>query len=163
MRTISHLPTLCQPLARADTNFVRAHSFIALMQCAPKPEGDPYGFTQFALKLNDCEGVNPLPSDSRRRPDRAQVGACTRVCVSVLLDAQLDAQRLREPPSDGCSLSWATAATRRWPSTIWRRCSGRSARCVCSFVRVAMVLGQARCVCEKVQRAERKAWMMQRE
>jgi Oxysterol-binding protein len=36
----------------------------------PKPEGDKYGFTHWARKLNDCGGVNPLPSDSRRRPDR---------------------------------------------------------------------------------------------
>ena len=41
------------------------------LQCTPKPEDDPYSFTQFAHTLNSCEGVNPLPSDSRRRPDRA--------------------------------------------------------------------------------------------
>eukprot|EP00887_Chlorella_sp_A99_P003091 scaffold9.g3091.t1 len=46
---------------------------LELWRCVPKPEGDPYGFTHFAHKLNSCEGVNPLPSDSRRRPDRAKL------------------------------------------------------------------------------------------
>ncbi|EFN59995.1 hypothetical protein CHLNCDRAFT_133152 [Chlorella variabilis] len=41
-------------------------------ECAEKPADDPYGFTHFAHTLNSCEGgINPLPSDSRRRPDRA--------------------------------------------------------------------------------------------
>lgn len=40
-------------------------------QCAPKPEDDAYSFTHFANALNSSEGVVPLPSDSRRRPDRA--------------------------------------------------------------------------------------------
>lgn len=40
------------------------------MQATPKPEGDKYGFTHFAHKLNSSEDVNPLPSDSRRRSDR---------------------------------------------------------------------------------------------
>jgi hypothetical protein len=40
------------------------------LQAAPKPEGDKYGFTHFAHKLNSSEGVSPLPSDSRRRKDR---------------------------------------------------------------------------------------------
>lgn len=46
---------------------------LELWRCDPKPEDDPYGFTNFANKLNNCEGINPLPSDSRRRPDRAQL------------------------------------------------------------------------------------------
>lgn len=44
---------------------------IRLWTCREKPESDPYSFTHFAHELNKCEGVNPLPSDSRRRPDRA--------------------------------------------------------------------------------------------
>ncbi len=43
-----------------------------LWTCAPKPEGDHFGFTHFARRLNTCAGLRlpPLPSDSRRRPDR---------------------------------------------------------------------------------------------
>lgn len=41
-----------------------------LWKATAKPEGDKYGFTHFAHKLMSSEGVNPLPSDSRRRPDR---------------------------------------------------------------------------------------------
>lgn len=41
--------------------------------CTPKPQGDWYGFTQFAHKLNGCDFLRraPLASDSRRRLDRA--------------------------------------------------------------------------------------------
>ncbi len=41
------------------------------MQCKEKPEGDKYGFTYFARMLNSGKGLAPLPSDSRRRADRA--------------------------------------------------------------------------------------------
>ena len=42
------------------------------VQCREKPADDPYSFTHFAHELNSCkDGINPLPSDSRRRPDRA--------------------------------------------------------------------------------------------
>ena len=42
------------------------------LQCREKPVDDPYSFTHFAHELNSCaDGINPLPSDSRRRPDRA--------------------------------------------------------------------------------------------
>ena len=41
-------------------------------QCREKPADDPYQFTHFCHELNSCTGgINPLPSDSRRRPDRA--------------------------------------------------------------------------------------------
>ena len=44
----------------------------ASFQCPEKPADDPYSFTHFAHELNACGGgINPLPSDSRRRPDRA--------------------------------------------------------------------------------------------
>lgn len=42
----------------------------AHLQASGKPEGDKYSFTHFAHKLMSSEGVNPLPSDSRRRKDR---------------------------------------------------------------------------------------------
>lgn len=41
-----------------------------LWKCNEKPEGDKYAFTHFAHKLMSSEGLNPLPSDSRRRKDR---------------------------------------------------------------------------------------------
>jgi hypothetical protein len=43
-----------------------------LWSCAAKPEDDPYGCTHFAWKLANCDLLRnpPLPSDSRRRPDR---------------------------------------------------------------------------------------------
>ncbi|KAI7842034.1 hypothetical protein COHA_004235 [Chlorella ohadii] len=45
---------------------------LRLWTCREKPADDPYQFTHFAHELNSCEGgINPLPSDSRRRPDRA--------------------------------------------------------------------------------------------
>jgi hypothetical protein len=40
-------------------------------QCKEKPQGDKYGFTHFARMLNRGKGLAPLPSDSRRRADRA--------------------------------------------------------------------------------------------
>lgn len=45
---------------------------LRLWTCKEKPEDDPYQFTFFAHELNSCKGImEPLPSDSRRRPDRA--------------------------------------------------------------------------------------------
>jgi hypothetical protein len=43
-----------------------------LWTVAPKPEGDHYGMTAFAQRLNTAAGLSrpPLPSDSRRRSDR---------------------------------------------------------------------------------------------
>jgi hypothetical protein len=43
-----------------------------LWTCRPKPEDDYYGMTHFARQLNTCADLRlpPLPSDSRRRPDR---------------------------------------------------------------------------------------------
>jgi len=47
-----------------------------LWTCTEKPKGDYYSFTQFAHKLNECGGIRtPLPSDSRRRPDRSALYA----------------------------------------------------------------------------------------
>jgi hypothetical protein len=48
---------------------------VRLWTCRERPEADPYAFTHFAHELNSCAGVNPLPSDSRRRPDRAALEA----------------------------------------------------------------------------------------
>lgn len=47
-----------------------------------KPEGDVYKFTHFAHKLMAGKGINPLPSDSRRRKDRLalQARAWSLIC-----------------------------------------------------------------------------------
>ena len=47
------------------------------MQASEKPEGDKYGFTHFAHKLMSSKGLNPLPSDARRRADRFALEVCT--------------------------------------------------------------------------------------
>ena len=46
------------------------------MQCVAKPEGDAFKFTHFAHKLMAGKGLNPLPSDSRRRKDRLALQLC---------------------------------------------------------------------------------------
>ncbi|DBA92841.1 hypothetical protein WJX77_001671 [Trebouxia sp. C0004] len=44
---------------------------VRLWTCSAKPdEADKYGFSNFARMLMSGKGLNPLPSDSRRRPDR---------------------------------------------------------------------------------------------
>jgi len=48
------------------------------VQCKEKPKGDKYGFTYFARMMNEGKGVAPLPSDSRRRPDRAALEVCSQ-------------------------------------------------------------------------------------
>ncbi len=53
------------------------------VQCSDKPaEADKYGFSNFARMLMRGKGLNPLPSDSRRRPDR------TALEVSCLCNPQ---------------------------------------------------------------------------
>ena len=55
-------------------------------QCKPKPEGDKYGFTHFARQSCSGEGLDPLPSDSRRRGDRhaLQVQSCALPALHLL-------------------------------------------------------------------------------
>ncbi|GLI60079.1 hypothetical protein VaNZ11_002110 [Volvox africanus] len=49
---------------------------LRMWTCTPKPVNDYYSFTQFAHRLNSSEDIRaPLPSDSRRRPDRAKLAA----------------------------------------------------------------------------------------
>lgn len=61
--------------------------------CAPKPDGDKFGFTHFARKLCDGCGINPLPSDSRRRPDRAALEAGDQRAAGAHKHALEEAQR----------------------------------------------------------------------
>ena len=58
-------------LARADLDAQPGLSHISYaLQCKAKPADDKYGFSHFARMLNSGKGLRPLPSDSRRRPDR---------------------------------------------------------------------------------------------
>jgi hypothetical protein len=43
---------------------------VRMWTCKEKPVGDKYGFGYFSRLMNSGKGVNPLLSDSRRRPDR---------------------------------------------------------------------------------------------
>lgn len=134
-----------------------AHSILpaALAQCTEKPADDPYGFTHFAHTLNSCAGgINPLPSDSRRRPDRAllELGSSSGAgwgwglrkgegdsswSCSVSRLGLLWLQpcpRLSVGALGCCTLAHPhlpllfVPQKRPWPSTTLRRCSGRSAR-----------------------------------
>lgn len=76
----------CMHCKESDTCFL--HHALALLnqlsgsgvQCKEKPKGDKYGFTYFARMMNNGKGLAPLPSDSRRRPDRAALEVC---CLHV--------------------------------------------------------------------------------
>jgi hypothetical protein len=81
-----------------------------LWTCREKPENDPYSFTHFAHELNSCEGINPLPSDSRRRPDRAllEVGRSgdSAVAKHALEEMQRAERRKREAENAGWKPRW---------------------------------------------------------
>jgi len=81
-----------------------------LWTCVEKPENDPYQFTKFAHHLNSCEGVNPLPSDSRRRPDRAllELGRSGESAVAkhALEEMQRAEKRERESKESTWSPRW---------------------------------------------------------
>jgi hypothetical protein len=64
-------------------------------QCAAKPKGDPYGMTAFAAALSACAALRtpPLPSDSRRRPDRAALAARAAARAGAEKARLEDAQR----------------------------------------------------------------------
>ena len=70
------------------------------MQCAPKPEGDKYGFTHFARASNSGRGLTPLPSDSRRRPDRKALEVSHRHPILVYTRER---ERERERESFACA------------------------------------------------------------
>ncbi len=61
--------------------------------CPPKPEGDKFGFTHFARRLCEGTGLDPLPSDSRRRPDRAALEAGDQRAAGAHKHALEEAQR----------------------------------------------------------------------
>lgn len=81
--------------------------------CREKPENDPYSFTHFAHELNSCEGINPLPSDSRRRPDRAllELGRSGESAVAkhTLEEMQRAERKEREAKEDFWKPRWFKA------------------------------------------------------
>lgn len=62
----------------------------AVLQCKEKPQGDKYGFTYFARMLNSGKGLAPLPSDSRRRPDRAALEVTTLLFSTKIITGPAD-------------------------------------------------------------------------
>ena len=88
--------------------------------CPPRPAGDRFGFTHFARRLCDGAGLDPLPSDSRRRPDRAALEAgdqrASGAHKHALEEAQRAERRAREEKarSGGGGAAWAP----RWFSPV---------------------------------------------
>ena len=78
-----------------------------LWTCEEKPEKDPYQFTKFAHYLNSCEGVNPLPSDSRRRPDRALLELGRSGESAVAKHALEEMQRAEKRQREGKGSTWS--------------------------------------------------------
>ncbi|EFJ40057.1 oxysterol binding protein [Volvox carteri f. nagariensis] len=82
-----------------------------LWTCTPKPVSDYYSFTHFAHKLNSSEGIRtPLPSDSRRRPDRSKLAAGEMGSAGSekvrLEEMQRAERREREKRSDSWAPRW---------------------------------------------------------
>jgi hypothetical protein len=75
-------------------------------ECVPKPEGDKYGFTHFARKLCEGVGLNPLPSDSRRRPDRAALEAGDQRAAGAHKHALEEAQRAERRAREEAGGDW---------------------------------------------------------
>ncbi|KAK9817890.1 hypothetical protein WJX72_003822 [[Myrmecia] bisecta] len=90
------------PLPGAET--------VRLWTCKPKPTDDKYGFTYFARMLNSCKGINPMPSDSRRRPDRAALEAGDNATAGAekyaLEEMQRAERREREKRGDAWQPRW---------------------------------------------------------
>lgn len=86
---------------------------IRLWTCEAKPKGDYYSFTNYAHKLNSSEGIKtPLPSDSRRRPDRAALakGEMTNAGSEKyrLEEMQRAEKRQRDAKGDAWTPRWFT-------------------------------------------------------
>ncbi|KAG2436640.1 hypothetical protein HXX76_006168 [Chlamydomonas incerta] len=78
-----------------------------LWTCTAKPAGDYYSFTTFAHKLNSSEGIRaPLPSDSRRRPDRANLAAGQMAAAGSDKMRLEEMQRAERRERDKRSDSW---------------------------------------------------------
>lgn len=81
-----------------------------LWECVAKPEGDIYKFTHFAHKLMSGKGINPLPSDARRRRDRLALQLCDNSTAGthkhLLEEAQRADRREREARGEQWQPRW---------------------------------------------------------
>uniref|UniRef100_A0A7S0RQA2 Oxysterol-binding protein n=1 Tax=Chlamydomonas leiostraca TaxID=1034604 RepID=A0A7S0RQA2_9CHLO len=86
-----------------------------LWTCNEKPKNDYYSFTNFAHKLNSSDGIRvPLPSDSRRRPDRAALAAGETSAAGSEKYRLEEMQRAEKRERDGKGDKW----TPRWFDAI---------------------------------------------
>lgn len=84
---------------------------VRLWTCKDKPKDDKYGFTHWARKLMTSEGcANPLPSDSRRRPDRAALEDNETVMSGKYKYELEEMQRAEKKERTAKGLTW----TPRW-------------------------------------------------
>lgn len=73
----SRIPCMTLHLMCREAHIQCVKAAVVVMQCSDKPsDPDKYGFSNFARMLMSGKGLNPLPSDSRRRPDRAALQVC---------------------------------------------------------------------------------------
>lgn len=80
---------------------------LRMWTCREKPEGDFYGFTHFAKAMNAVEGqLRPLPSDSRRRSDRAALQAGDSITAGSEKVRLEQAQRVERAERERRGDSW---------------------------------------------------------
>jgi hypothetical protein len=87
-----------------------------LWTCTEKPtEADKYGFSYFARSLNSCKGINPLPSDSRRRPDRTALERGDHLLAGSWKYKLEEAQRAEKREREKRGEDWKPRFFRRTP------------------------------------------------
>jgi hypothetical protein len=99
--------------------------------CAAKPEGDKYGFTHFARTLCAGAGLAPLPSDSRRRPDRASLAAGDTGAAGAAKHALEEAQRVERRERASRGDAWAPRWFRATPPDAAVRYPGECGAAEC--------------------------------
>jgi hypothetical protein len=80
-----------------------------LWTCAPEPAGDHYGMSHFARRLSSCAALRapPLPSDSRRRPDREALARRAMGRAAAEKSRLEDAQRAERAHRErGAGAAW---------------------------------------------------------
>lgn len=82
-----------------------------LWTCTEKPKDDYYSFGKFTHKISSSEGIRePLPSDSRRRPDRSALYNGETVPAGVekhrLEEMQRAEKRVRDEKGDAWTPRW---------------------------------------------------------
>ena len=125
------------------------NSNAAIVQCKEKPAGDKYGFGYFSRQLNSGKGVNPLFSDSRRRPDRHAL----EVMVSKLAGQHLRERVLHHSNAwhvishaVQCGLGWGEDHNWICTELVWRNGSLSCLRpssdnyCGCSWETTAQLV-----------------------